>query len=106
MTAERYWSLAQLEQTVAVFAHRTSIAVSCCAKPSSPLSESCSAALAEQMNFYFGHYAIMIIRSIGVVYINATSTLRRRFGAVCDGENRSTSGVAGMENAPNQRLGV
>ncbi len=36
--------------------------------------------------------------------VNAMSTRVRRFGAVVDGENRSISGVVGMENARNQRL--
>lgn len=37
-------------------------------------------------------------------YINATPTRTRRFGTVGDGENRSMSGVVGMENARHQRL--
>jgi hypothetical protein len=38
-------------------------------------------------------------------HLNATSTRIRRFGEVGDGESRSVSGAAGLENARNQRLG-
>jgi len=40
------------------------------------------------------------------VHVNATSTRIRHFGAVNAGENRSMSVVVGMENPPDQRLGV
>ena len=47
----------------------------------------------------------MIQQGSGIVYINATSTRGRRFGAVGDGENSSMLDVAGMEITLNQKLG-
>ena len=40
------------------------------------------------------------------VHVNAMSTRIRHFGAVNAGEKRSMSVVVGMENPPDQRLGV